>query len=274
MTCSFEVYALPTRLISVGDSIESIVHEAIATSVPEGVRDGDIIIIAESPLATSEGRVIDLATVFPGEEALQLGRTYTLDPRVAHLVVEESDEIVGGIPGFLLALTRGTLLPNAGIDASNAPGGCVVLLPRDPDRSAERIRQYFYETTGRKVGVVVADSRTHAMRVGCSGVAIGVAGIPAIIDDRGRKDLFGNVLHVTRRAVADNLASAAELVMGEADERVPAALIRGTGIEIGNFSGIETMLPEECLFMGILQGSPVQSSRSDISDPSCPKKIV
>jgi len=104
------------------------------------------------------------------------------------------------------------------------------------------------------VAVIIADSRTHAMRMGSGGVAIGCAGIPSILDDRGRKDLFGRELHVTRRALADNLASAAEVVMGEADESRPAAVIRGVGIPFSDeYIGVEKIAADECLFMGLLR---------------------
>ena len=105
------------------------------------------------------------------------------------------------------------------------------------------------------MGVIIADSRTHAMRLGCSGVAIGCAGINAVIDDRGRSDLFGRKLEVTKRAVADNIVSAAELVMGEADECTPAAIIRGIGLPISDQVGIESIAADECLFMGVLRNS-------------------
>jgi coenzyme F420-0:L-glutamate ligase len=174
---------------------------------------------------------------------------------VVQVVLQESDAVVGGIPGFLLCMKHGTLLPNAGIDASNAPPGCLVPLPRDPDGSAVRIRQAVASRAGARTGVIIADSRTHAMRMGCSGVAIGCAGIPSILDVRGRCDLFGRQLEVTRQALADNLASAAEIVMGEADECTPAAIIRGLGLPIGEEAGVETIDADECLFMGVLRGS-------------------
>jgi coenzyme F420-0:L-glutamate ligase len=180
-----------------------------------------------------------------------LGEKYQMDPRTVEVVIRESDSIVGGIKGFLLCMKGGTLLPNAGVDASNAPPGCVTPLPKNPDQSALVIKNSIGEKTGAKVGVIIADSRTHAMRLGCSGVAIGSAGITSVIDDRGRSDLFGRKLEVTKRAVADNIASAAELVMGEADECIPAAIIRGLGMPIGDQIGIETIDAEECLFMGV-----------------------
>jgi coenzyme F420-0:L-glutamate ligase len=175
-----------------------------------------------------------------------------MDPATAEVVLRESDSIVGGISGFLLCMKGGTLLPNAGVDASNAPPGCVTPLPVNPDESARTIRQAVERATGAKIGVIIADSRTHAMRCGCSGVAIGCAGIPSVIDDRGRSDLFGRKLEVTKRAVADNIASAAELVMGEADECIPAAVIRGIGLPVSDDSiGVESIAADECLFMGV-----------------------
>jgi coenzyme F420-0:L-glutamate ligase len=139
------------------------------------------------------------------------------------------------------------------VDASNAPPGCVTPLPSNPDSSALILKRRIKQETGADVGVIVADSRTHAMRVGCSGVAIGCAGIPSVLDARGRNDLFGRPLVVTRQALADNLASAAEVVMGEADERIPAALVRGLGIPVTDATGIESISAEDCLFMGLLE---------------------
>jgi len=174
-----------------------------------------------------------------------------MDPRLVEVVLQESDQVVGGIPGFLLCMKNGTLLPNAGIDASNTPESTVILLPADPDASAARIRAGIAGRTGADVGVIVIDSRTHAMRLGCCGVAIGCAGIPSVIDERGRSDLFGRKLEVTKRAVADCIASAAELVMGEADECVPAVVVRGVGLPVGDYTGIDTIDASECLFMGV-----------------------
>ena len=180
--------------------------------------------------------------VTPSARAEELGEKYRIDPRTAEVVLRESDSIVGGIPGFLLCMKGGTLLPNAGVDASNAPPGlCHAPAGRPgPERRRDQGRDRS-AVPGCTVGVIIADSRTHAMRLGCSGVAIGSAGIPSVIDDRGRSDLFGRKLEVTKRAVADNIASAAELVMGEADECTPAAIIRGIGLPIGDHVGVETI---------------------------------
>jgi len=252
MNNSFEVIGLRTGLIRSGDSIVDCIIAA-AQQVCGGFKDGDILVLAETAVATAEGNIIPLSTITPSAWAQKLAAQYQMDPRSVEVVLQESDSVVGGIPGFLLCMKNGTLLPNAGVDASNAPLGCVTPLPKDPDLSALAIRNAVEDRCRVKIGVIIADSRTHAMRRGCSGVAIGAAGITSVIDDRGRSDLFGRKLEVTKRAVADNIASAAELVMGEADESTPGAIIRGLGMPIGDQTGIETISADECLFMGMLR---------------------
>ena len=250
MNTSFEVFGLSTGIIRSGDSIAKRAADA-ADRQCGGIHEGDILVFAETAVATAEGNIIDLSTITPSPRAMELGQKYQMDPCTAEVVLRESDSIVGGIPGFLLCMKAGTLLPNAGVDASNAPPGCVTPLPKNPDQSALAIKAAIESRYGVKVGVIIADSRTHAMRLGCSGVAIGCAGITAVIDDRGRSDLFGRKLEVTKRAVGDNIVSAAELVMGEADECTPAAIIRGIGLPIGEQIGIESIAADECLFMGV-----------------------
>jgi coenzyme F420-0:L-glutamate ligase / coenzyme F420-1:gamma-L-glutamate ligase len=254
MNTTFSVIGLPTGIIRPGDSITERTITA-SQQVCGGFVDGDILILAETAVATAEGNVIRLSEIIPSDRARELAARYRMDPAVAEVVLRESDSIVGGIPGFLLCMKGGTLLPNAGVDASNAPPGCVTPLPADPDQSALRIRGGIEQATHTRIGVIIADSRTHAMRLGCSGVAIGCAGFTAVIDDRGRSDLFGRKLEVTKRAVADNIASAAELVMGEADECTPAAIIRGIGLPINDMIGIDSIAADECLFMGVFAKS-------------------
>lgn len=262
MNSSYTVFGIHTPLIRQGDDIAAVLVRAVKETDARELQEGDILIVAETAISTAEGRIVRLGSIVPGEEALDLARRYTMDPGLVQCILDESDEVVGGIPGFLLCMKQGTLLPNAGIDASNAPPGCVTPLPSDPDASASRMKESIEKLTGTRVGVIIADSRTHAMRVGCSGVAIGCAGIPSVIDARGRSDLFGRPLEVTRQALADNLSSAAEIVMGEADERTPAALVRGLGIPVTNIAGIESIDAKECLFMGILEQKADRRSSS------------
>jgi coenzyme F420-0:L-glutamate ligase len=251
MNGSFTVYGLSTGLIREGDPLADRVIAA-AKKACGGFCDGDVLVLAETAVATAEGSILCLAGIQPSDRARDLARQYDMDPAITEIVLQQSDSVVGGIPGFLLCMKAGTLLPNAGVDASNAPPGCVTPLPADPDASAGRMRDAVRQATGARIGVIIADSRTHAMRRGCSGVAIGCAGIPSVIDDRGRNDLFGRKLEVTKRAVADNIASAAELVMGEADECMPAAVVRGTGLPVSDeYTGVESISADECLFMGV-----------------------
>lgn len=253
MCFSFRIFGIKTRIISPGADIAEIIMEN--STQCEGIFDGDIIVIAESALATAEDQIIKLNEISPSQEALGYAERFGIDPALAQAVIDESDEIIGGIPGFLLCIKNRTLLPNAGIDGSNAPEGTVVALPKDPDASAERIQKDILRLSGARTGVIIADSRTHAMRLGCSGVAIGCYGITAVTDERGRKDLFGRKLEVTQLAVADNIASAAELMMGEGDECIPIVIIRGLDLEINGESGVHPIEPSECLFMGVALNS-------------------
>nr|WP_319539796.1 coenzyme F420-0:L-glutamate ligase [uncultured Methanospirillum sp.] len=248
---SYSLFGIKTGLIHHGEEILPFLLSGMA-KLELTLADGDILVIAESALATAEGRLVSLDQENPSQEAEELAAQYELDPRLAEIVLRESDEIVGGIPGFLLCTSKGNLLPNAGVDGSNAPDGMVSLLPADPNQSARKIREEIFRLKDVSVAVLVIDSRTHPMRYGCSGVAIGCSGIPSVLDERGKKDLFGRELKVTRRAIADNIASAAELLMGEADEGIPAVLVRGLDIQVGNFEGVEQIAADECLFMGII----------------------
>ena len=191
------------------------------------LKDGDVLVISSKFVAVSEGRVVKLAAVSPGDRAKKLGKKYRMNPRLCELVLRESDEVMGGIPGFLLTSKDGLLTPNAGIDKSNARHGMVVLYPRRPAVSAWRIREALKFSVGVRVGVIICDSRLSPTRRGTTGVAVAASGIEAVLDMRGREDLFGTVLKVTSQGVADDLSSAAEILMGESDESVPIVHVRG-----------------------------------------------
>lgn len=191
------------------------------------LRDGDVLVISSKFVAVSEGRVARLGRVRPGNRAKELALRYMMDPRLCELVVRESEEVVGGVPGFLLAVKDGLLTPNAGIDKSNVKRGSVVLHPRRPEISSWRIKEALRFSRGVSVGIVVCDSRLSPTRRGTIGVAVAASGIEGVIDMRGKFDLFGNVLKVTAQGVADDLSSAAEILMGESDESIPIVLVRG-----------------------------------------------
>jgi len=203
--------------------IVSLIEEKVGGRL----RDGDVLVISSKFVAISEGRVVKLGSVRVGQRAKLLAARNRMDERLCELVLRESDEIVGGIPGFLLASKDGLLTPNAGIDKSNVKHGSVVLYPRRPELSAWRIREALRFSLGVSVGVVICDSRLSPTRRGTTGVAVASSGVEAVLDMRGRKDLFGNVLKVTSQSVADDLSSAAEVLMGESDEAIPIVLVRG-----------------------------------------------
>jgi coenzyme F420-0:L-glutamate ligase len=194
-------------------------------------RDGDVLVVSSKFVSMSEGMVVDMKKVRASKKAKTLAKKYQMDPKLAELVIRESDYLVKGVPGFALAIRNSMIAPNAGIDKSNVQKGHAILYPRDPFVSAERLRDKFRAVRGIRIGVVIADSRLMPTRIGTTGVAIACAGIEPVEDLRGKKDLFGNVLRVTLRAVADGLATMGVAVMGESDESTPAAVVRGARVQ-------------------------------------------
>ena len=178
----------------------------------------------------SEGVVVKLADVKPSKKAKALARKFDMDAGIAELVLREAQYVVKGVPGFLLTIRDGMIAPNAGIDRSNVPAGYAILYPRRPFASAEKLRQKFRQELGLRLGVVIADSRLMPTRIGTTGVAIACAGFEPVEDLRGKRDLFGNVLRVTLKAVADGLATMGVAVMGESNESTPAAVVRGANV--------------------------------------------
>lgn len=195
-------------------------------------RNQDILAVTQKVVSKAEGRYRDLATVEPGSKARELAATTGKDPHLVEAVLAESAEVLRAKPHVLIAATRhGLVLANAGIDQSNLEtedhGRRVLLLPEDPDASALRIKQRLDAHFQADIGVVITDSAGRAWRLGTIGLAIGAAGVPALLDRRGERDLSGRPLEVTEVGFADGVAAAAVLVMGEAAEGWPAALVRG-----------------------------------------------
>ncbi len=225
MTDRIEVLplALPGE-IGAGCDLAALVLDAAPP-----LADGDVVVVAHKAVAKSEGRVVDLATVTPSAHALELSAEGG-DPRMAELVLRESRRIVRRRGGLLIAETHhGFVCASAGIDRSNGPAeGWVVLLPVDPDASAARLRAALETRAGARLAVIVADTMGRALRRGIVGTAIGASGLEALRSYAGEVDPIGYELRTTAVAIADELAAAADLVLGKL-ERVPAALIRGYG---------------------------------------------
>jgi coenzyme F420-0:L-glutamate ligase/coenzyme F420-1:gamma-L-glutamate ligase len=223
--------------IRVGDDLAALLAERAE------VQDGDVLVVAHKAVSKAEGRVVHLSEVEPSEQARDLAGDD--DPRRLEVILRESGRIVRSRPPLVIAETRhGFVCASAGVDSSNAPApGTVVLLPQDPDASAARIRDRLRELRGADVGVIVSDSFGRAWRQGTTDVAIGVAGIRPLLDLKGVRDPAGYELHATVIAIADELAGAAELVMGKTDG-IPAAVIRGVDAR-GEGSARDLVIPAE-----------------------------
>lgn len=189
--------------------------------------ENDILVVSSKYISMSEGSLLAIDDVKPSEKAKIVSAACHMNEKIVELTYREADYIFKGVPGFLLSSKDGIIAPNAGIDKSNVPMGFVVLYPRLPFKTADNLRRRFLIDMSINVRIVVADSRLMPGRIGTIGVAIANAGFEPTEDQRGNKDLFGRVLRVSFKAVADSLATMAVAVMGEGNESIPAAVIRG-----------------------------------------------
>jgi coenzyme F420-0:L-glutamate ligase/coenzyme F420-1:gamma-L-glutamate ligase len=238
-------------LIHPGDDLAEILLVSLqnARITPE---DGDILVLAQKIVSKAEGRLVNITKVTPTKEALALAKQSEKDPRLVELILKESCEVLRVRPGTIIVEHRlGFVCANAGIDHSNVmgedgdPEDWVLLLPENPDRSALEIRRKLKIATGIRLGVMIIDSHGRAWRVGTIGTAIGISGLPGLMDKRGWKDLFGYRLKITIVAAADELAAAASLVMGEAAEGTPAVHVRGFPYPLREGSLSELLRPKK-----------------------------
>ena len=228
---SFSVTAVgDLPLFSAGMSVAGEVAAALDRS-GEALRDGDIVVIAQKIVSKAAGTTAWLEGVAVGPEAQALAAKTGREPVMAQLILDESSEVLRANPAAIIARHKtGHVLANAGIDASNVEGGALLLWPSDPDQSARDIRAELHRLAGAKPAVIIADSMGRAWRIGTVGTAIGCAGLTVLDDRRGLDaDLFGRTLQATVIAVADAVAAAAVLAMGEGAQGTPAALVRGAG---------------------------------------------
>jgi len=223
---TFPVTGLP--IVNKGDNLASLICQA-AEKQGTPVQNGDVIIITHVVVSRAEGNVVNLETVTPSEFAKSVAKRTDKDPRLVEVILQESRTIVRMSNGKLITETKqGVICANSGIDCSNVPGdNNVALLPEDADQSARIIRQKIMQITGKDVAVIVSDTHGRPLRQGEINIALGIAGFEPLRDRRGEKDLFGYTIKVKRTAIADELASAAELVIGQTNEGIPVAIIRG-----------------------------------------------
>ena len=230
MSSSLELSALAgLPMVRAGDDLAALI---IAGLGHRELRDGDVLVVAQKIVSKAEGRTVDLATVTASPVAEKLGAEVGKDPRLVEVILSESTRVVRSRPNLIIVQHRlGFIMANAGVDQSNvAPADGVhrvLLLPRDPDASAEELRVKLQQHYGVGIGVIISDSFGRAWRRGTCGIAIGAAGLPSLIDLRGQPDLFGRTLEVSIIGFADEIAAAASLLQGQAAEAQPVVLVRG-----------------------------------------------
>jgi coenzyme F420-0:L-glutamate ligase / coenzyme F420-1:gamma-L-glutamate ligase len=238
-------------LIRPGDDLAGIILHSLHLSDLQ-LESGDILVLAQKIISKAENRLVNLATISPSAAALELAAKTGKDPRLAELVLRESNEILRTRPGSVIVEHKlGFVCANAGIDHSNVVGDgsaaeeWVLLLPENPDRSAAEIRAKLEASTGATIGIMIIDSHGRAWRIGTVGVTIGLSGIPGLVDERGWQDLFGYTLQITVVGIADELAAAASLVMGQAAEGTPVVHVRGFPYPLREGTLKEILRPKE-----------------------------
>ena len=212
------------------DLFESIVDDLKNAKITP--QNGDVLVISSKYVANSQGRILEYEKVIPSLDAEKIGKKFHMKSKMAEIILRESDKIFGGIPGFVITSSDNIMAPNAGIDKSNTQSGTVVLYPNDPYLVSEHLRRKFLLKYSIHIGIIITDSRLMPGRVGTVGIAISCSGIEPTSDLRGEKDLYGNVLKVTFQAIADDLASVANLKMGEGSDVTPCVLIRDSDVRL------------------------------------------
>jgi len=219
--------------VRAGDDLAELLAAALTRSGIHSV-PGDVLVIAQKIVSKAEGRMVMLDTITPSARAVDIAARADKDPRLVELILSEADEVMRVRPGVIIVRHRlGLVLANAGIDQSNLGiEGAALLLPHDPDASCAAIRRGLQPHIGCDMGVIIIDSLGRAWRNGTVGTAIGVSGLPALLDLRGQPDLYGRVLQTSELGYTDEIAAAASLLMGQADEGRPAVLLRGLPLPV------------------------------------------
>jgi len=200
------------------------------------IKKGDILVITSKIISLQFAGLIDLKKVIYSQKAEKLGKKYNLPSQFAQLILDESDEILGGVEKAILTLKNGILMANAGIDASNVPVNHVVKLPEQLEKIADKLRLKIIKQTRKKIGLVISDSVCLPLRLGTHHYALAISGFYGIVDERGKKDLYQKPMKITTHNLADEITSAAGLMMGERKEMTPVVIIRGLPVKFSNLS--------------------------------------
>ena len=255
-----QLFALKSRLVQPGDSLPERLFESLSRTRLQ-VKNGDILAVASKVVSVAERNILPLGKVEPTDFARKLGRRFGLPPDFVQVVIDEADDMYGGVRGVLLTRKNGDATANSGVDRKNSPPQTVIPWPLNPHRSAEKIRRAINSKLEKKIGVVIVDSRVTPLRLGTTGLAIACSGFQPVRDERGVKDLYGREVTITFHAIADGIAAAAQLLMGETREATPFVLVRDAPAKLADNDRLMPMtLPvEDCLYMSQIQ--PVQKAR-------------
>lgn len=230
---------ITTDIIKPGDDLLSHLEEA-------GLEEKDVLVVSSKVVSVCEGRTVSLSDYTPSSDAQEWAEKTGLPAEFCEAVLQEADTIIGGCPGAILTLKEGNFIANAGIDMSNTPAGTCILWPKDPMSSAQNLQ----EALGfKELGIIISDSRCLPLRQGTVGFALAFAGMEPVIDERGQQGLYGNTYRVTQRNMVDGLAVAANLLMGDTDEKVPFVIVRDVELEFTNTPQSKIAMDKnECLF--------------------------
>lgn len=245
------LYAVNTGVIRVGDNLVDVVLKAL-TEQNLLLEGNDVLVFASKIVAHAQGRIVRLVDVKPSKKAVELAEKFSIRSELAELILREAEIVYGGVEKAVLTLKNHVLAVNAGIDNKNAPLDCVVLWPTNIKETVKQLREELLHKTGRKVAVMIIDSGLIPLRKGTMGLALAVAGFKPIEDYRKRRDLYGKEIVITQHAVAEDLASAAHLLMGEASEGTPVVLVKGAPVTFDDevYGPEDLALPQsECVFM-------------------------
>jgi coenzyme F420-0:L-glutamate ligase/coenzyme F420-1:gamma-L-glutamate ligase len=237
--------------IQPGDDVPHILYESV---VAQGIhiKSGDIVSVTQKIVSKAENRFVSLSQFVPSEKAKELAKITKKDPRLIELILSESKEIIRAKPNTIIVEHRlGFICASAGVDRSNVSPSSqedkekYLLLPKHPEKSAEKIRDHFFDKTRMEIGVIIIDSHGRPWRYGVVGITIGTVGVPALVDLRGYEDIFNRKLKITQVAAADELAAASSLIMGQANEKIPAVHIRGFPYDLRESSISELIREKE-----------------------------
>lgn len=248
------LYPIKLPTVKLGQALDSIILRALQDHHLK-LRDGDVICVASKVVSVAERRIVHLNQNQVSNKARTLAVKYRLSGQLAQIVLEEADAILGGVKGFLLTVKQGILTPNAGVDVKNSPTGTAILWPAQPDSSASSLRASLRRSRDARIGVAIVDSRITPLRLGTTGLAIGLSGFRPLRDERGKRDIYGRRVKVTQTNLADDLASSAHLLMGERDERIGFVVIRNAHATMSDGASEDALLEaRKCLIGSSLKG--------------------